>query len=148
VHAGTLQNGLNEATSGKLVNWLGRSDVQRDYRYVPDAMRIAVAIGARAVALGKHWCLPGSGPLSGRQVVDIAGRHLGRRIKLHSAGMTTLRIVSRFNKDLRGFLQVAPNYMKPVHYDARKLEGLLGQPQMTSYDTGIGQTLTWIASGR
>jgi hypothetical protein len=59
-----------------------------------------------------------------------------------------LRIVSLFNKDLRGLLQVAPNYMKPVRYDARKLEGLLGPPQVTSYDAGIAQTLAWIASGR
>ena len=60
--------------------------------------------------------------------------------------MTMLRIVSLFNKDLRGLLQVAPDYMKPVRYDARKLQGLLGPPQMTSYDAGIGQTLAWIAS--
>ena len=109
-------------------------------------MRVAVEIGARAEALGEHWCLPGSGPLSGREVTDIAGRHLGRSVKLHPAGMMTLRIVSLFNKDLRGFLQVAPNYMKPVDYDARKLEGLLGPQQMTSYDVGVDRTLAWIAS--
>ena len=62
--------------------------------------------------------------------------------------MTTLRIVSLFNKDLRGFLQVAPDYMKPVGYDARKLQALIGPPQMISYDVGIGQTLAWILSGR
>jgi hypothetical protein len=82
--------------------------------------------------LGEHWCLPGSGPLSGRQVADIAGRYLGRQVKLRSAGMTTLRIVGVFNKDLRGLLQVAPDYMKPVRYDARKLQGLLGPQQMIS----------------
>jgi hypothetical protein len=59
-----------------------------------------------------------------------------------------LRVVSLFNRDLRGLLQVAPDYMRPVRYDARKLQGLLGPRQMTSYDAGIGQTLSWIASGR
>jgi nucleoside-diphosphate-sugar epimerase len=146
VHVSTLQNALNEAASGKTVNWLGRADVQREYIYVPDAMRIAVEIGARTEALGAHWCLPGSGPLSGQQVADIAGRYLGRQVKLRSAGMTTLRIVGLFNNDLRGLLQVAPDYMKPVRYDARKLQGLLGPQQMTSYDAGIGHTLAWIAS--
>jgi len=111
-------------------------------------MRVAVEIGARAEALGEHWCLPGSGPLSGREVTDIAGRHLGRSVKLHPAGMMTPRIVSLFNKDLRGLLQVAPDYMKPVRYDARKLQGLLGPPQMSSYESGIGRTLAWIASGQ
>jgi hypothetical protein len=37
-------------------------------------------------------------------------------------------------------------YMKAVHYDARKLQGLLGSQQMTSYGDGIGNTLAWIAS--
>ena len=147
VHVSTLQNALNEAASGKTVNWLGSADTQREYIYVPDAMRIAAAVGARAKAFGGHWCLPG-GPLNGRQAAEIAGRHLGRPVKLRSVGLMTLRIVSLFNKDLRGLPQVAPDYMKPVNYDTRKLLRLLGPQLMTSYDAGIGQTLTWIASGR
>jgi hypothetical protein len=59
-----------------------------------------------------------------------------------------LRILGLFNRDLRGFLQVVPDYMKPVRYDARKLQGLLGPSQMTTYDAGIGETLSWIASRR
>jgi nucleoside-diphosphate-sugar epimerase len=148
VHVSTLQNALNEAVSGKTVSWLGKADVQREYIYVPDAMRIAAAIATRAEAFGAHWCLSGGGPLSGRQATNIAERHLEGPVKLRSAGLTTLRIVSLFNKDLRGLLQVASDYMKPVRYNARKLQSLLGQPQMTSYDAGIGQTLAWIASGR
>jgi len=147
VHVSTLQIALNEMASGKTVNWLGNADVQREYIFVPDAMRIAAAIGAHAGAFGGHWCLPGAGPLSGRLAADIAGHHLGRLVKLRSAGMTMLRFVSLMNKDVRGFLQVAPNYVKQVRYDARKLQGLLGLVKMTSYDAGIGQTLAWIASG-
>jgi nucleoside-diphosphate-sugar epimerase len=87
VHVSTLQNALNEAASGKTINWLARADVQREYVYVPDAVRIAVDIGARNEALGEHWCLPGSGPLSGRQAADIASRLLGGHVKLRPAGM-------------------------------------------------------------
>ena len=148
VHVSTLQNALNEAASGKTINWLGRPDTQREYIYVPDAMRIGAAVGARAEAFGGHWCLPGGGPLSGQQVAEIARRHLGRPVKLRSAGLLTLRVVSLFNRDLRGLLQVAPDYMKPAHYDARKLQGLLGPQRMTSYDDGIGQTLAWISPSR
>jgi nucleoside-diphosphate-sugar epimerase len=147
VHVSTLQNALNEAASGKTVNWLGKADVQREYIYVSDAMRIAAAVGTRTEAFGLHWCLPG-GPLNGRQAAEIAGRHLGRSVKLRSTGLMTLRIVSLFNKDLRGLLQVAPDYMKPVNYDTRKLLRLLGPQRMTSYADGIGQTLTWILSSR
>jgi nucleoside-diphosphate-sugar epimerase len=148
VHISTFQNALNEAASGKTVNWIGKANVHREYVYVPDAMRIAAAVGGRAEAFGAHWCLPGSGPLSGREAVDIAARHLGRSVRLRSAGLTTLRILGLLNRDLLGFLQVAPDYMKPVRYDARKLQGLLGSLQMTAYDAGIGETLSWIESRR
>jgi nucleoside-diphosphate-sugar epimerase len=148
VHISTFQNALNEAASDKTVNWIGKADVHREYIYVPDAMRIAAAVGSRAEAFGAHWCLPGSGPLSGGEAVDIAARLLGRSVKLRSVGLTTLRILGLLNRDLRGFLQVASDYMKPVRYEARKLQGLLGPPQMTAYDAGIGETLSWIASRR
>jgi nucleoside-diphosphate-sugar epimerase len=144
VHVSTLQSALMEAASGKTVNWLGRADVARDYIYVPDAMRIACAIGRHADAFGAHWCLPGGGPLTGRQVAEIASRHVGRAVKLRSADLFMLRLVSLFNRDLRGFMQIAPNYMKPVSYDARKLERLLGPQTMTPYPTGIARTLDWL----
>ncbi len=148
VHASTLQNALMEASQGKTVNWLGKADLPREYIYVPDAMRIAAAIGRRAEVFGQHWCLPGSGPLTGRQAADIASGALGRTVKLRSAGMAMLRLVSLFKNDLRGLLQVAPEYMKSVRYDAAKLAGLLGGPQMTSYQDGIAETLNWIAASR
>lgn len=146
VHVSTLQNALMEAAQAKTVNWLGKTDTAREYVFVPDAMRIAAAIGARPEAAGNHWCLPGSGPLTGRQFAEFCTCALGRPVKLRSAGLMMLRIVSLFNKELRGLLQVAPEYMKPVSYHARKLEALLGRQAMTPYAAGIAATLQWIAT--
>jgi nucleoside-diphosphate-sugar epimerase len=146
VHTSTLQNACKEAISGKAMNWFGSAETTREYVYVPDAMRIAAAIGQRPEAFGAHWCLPGSGPLSGRQLTEIISRCLGRPAKLRTAGPLLLRLVSLFNKDLRDFMQVVPNYMKPVSYNAKKLEGLLGPQQMTAYEAGVAQTLDWIAA--
>lgn len=146
VHVSTLQNALKEAACGKTVNWLGKPDIAREYIYVPDATRIAAAIAARPEAFGAHWCFPGSGPLTGRQLAEIAENCLERPVKLRTAGMTMLRIVSLFNRELRGFLQVAPEYMKPVSCNAGKLEALIGRQAMTPYATGIAATLQWLAA--
>ena len=146
VHVSTLQNALMEAAQDKTVNWLGKAVIAREYVYVPDAMRIAAAIGEQTAAAGNHWCLPGGGPLTGQQFAEFCTRALGRAVKLRSAGMMTLRIVSLINKELRGLLHVAPEYMKPVSYDAGKLEGLLGRPATTPYETGIATTLEWISA--
>jgi nucleoside-diphosphate-sugar epimerase len=141
-----LQNPLREAAAGKTMNWIGPRDVPREHIYVPDAMRIAAAIGRRPQASGAHWCLPGAGPLTGAEAAAIADRHLKRRVKLRPAGLWLLRLVSLFNKELRGFMQVAPEYMKPVRYDGHKLESLLGRQTLTSYESGIARTLDWLAA--
>jgi len=141
VHTSTLQNALVEAARGKTMNWIGDAATAREYIYVSDAMEIAARIANHPQAFGTDWVMPGSGLLSGTQVADIASRHLGRHVTVRGAGALMLRLVSLFNKDLRGFMQLAPDYMKPIAYDAAKLEGLIGKPEITSYDAGIARTL-------
>jgi len=146
VHTSTLQNALVEAAAGKTMNWIGAATTPREYVLVSDAMEIAARIGSHDEASGKDWIVPGSGPLTGAQVAEIAGRHLGRPIKLRAAGVVALRLVSLFNKERRGFMQVVPDYLKPIAFDAARLERLIGKPQMTSYDAGIAKTLDAIAA--
>jgi nucleoside-diphosphate-sugar epimerase len=148
VHTSTLQSPLAEAAAGKIMNWIGAADTAREYILVPDAMEIAARIRNRDEAFGNDWILPGSGPLTGAQVAEIAGRHLDRPVKLRTAGVFMLRLVSLFSKDLRGFMQVVPDYVKPIAYDASRLEGLMGKPEMTSYEIGIARTLDAISERR
>jgi len=132
---------LAEAAAGKTMNWIGAADTAREYVLVSDAMEIAARIRSRDDVFGNDWILPASGPLTGARVAEIAGRHLGRPVKLRTAGAFMLRLVSLFSQDLRGFMQVVPDYVKPIAYDSSRLEGLLGKVEMTSYETGIARTL-------
>jgi hypothetical protein len=95
VHTSTLQSPLAEAAAGKTMNWIGDADTVREYILVSDAMEIAARIRSRDELFGNDWILPGSGPLAGAQVAEIASR----------------------------------------------LEGLMGKPEMTSYEIGIALTL-------
>jgi nucleoside-diphosphate-sugar epimerase len=146
VHTSTLQSPLAEAAAGKTMNWIGAADTAREYILIPDAMDIAARIGSRDEAFSNDWILPGSGPLTAAQIAEIAGRHLGRPVKLRTAGVFMFRLVSLFSKDLRGFMQVVPDYVKPIAYDAGRLEGLMGKPEMTSYEIGIARTLDAISA--
>jgi len=146
VHTSTLQNALTEAARGKTMNWIGSATTAREYILVSDAMEIAARIANHAEAFGTDWVLPGSGPLTGARVADIASRQLGRRVKLRTAGALTLRLVSLINTDLRGFMQMVPDYMKTIAYDAAKLERLIGKTPLTSYEAGIAHTLQAVAA--
>ena len=148
VHDSTLQQALSEAAQEKTMNWIGRRDTEREYVYVPDAMKIAARAAFFSEVYGQRWIVPGSGPISGARVAELAGEVLGRKVGLRCAGPTLLRVVSLFDRRLRGFMQMVPEYLKPIAYDASKLGKLIGPVDVTPYENGIAETLRWIQSVR
>jgi nucleoside-diphosphate-sugar epimerase len=146
VHSSTLQLPLMDAIAGKSMNWIGGADVERDYIYVPDAMKLVADLATHNEAYGERWVIPGSGPISGSQVAAMLSSILGRQVKLRTAGPLLLRALSLFKPDLRGLMQVVPTYVQPIRYDGSKLDQLLGKRQRTPYERAFRQTLSAIAA--
>jgi nucleoside-diphosphate-sugar epimerase len=144
VHISMLQQPLADAAAGRAMNWVGPRKLEREYVFVPDAMRLVAALARRPEAYGQHWALPGAGPLSGGEAAAIASAHLGRPVRLRAAGSLLLRLVGLFNPDLRDFLPMLPHYLKPMRYDGGKLARLLGPLALTPYTAAIPQTLDWL----
>jgi nucleoside-diphosphate-sugar epimerase len=139
VHTSTIQNALIDAANHRPMNWIGGADVERELIYVPDAMRIAAEIATRGDAFGERYVLPGSGAIAGAEVARLAGG------KLRAASPMLLRLVSLFDKNLRGFMPMVPHYARTITYDASKLRALIGAIPMTPYAEGIRQTLDSIS---
>jgi nucleoside-diphosphate-sugar epimerase len=148
VHTSILQNALREADAGKAMSWIGRGNVPREHTFVPDAMRSVVELAHREEAYGERFVFPGAGPLTGAKLATIVGAHFGRNVQLREAAPWLLRVVALFDAELRSFLPMVAHYVKPLSFDAGKLEALLGPPRTTSYDDGIPRTLDWIRSSR
>jgi nucleoside-diphosphate-sugar epimerase len=144
VHTSTLQNLIREAFEGSSkLNCIGRGDVKRDYIYVPDAAKIISRLVQLPEAFGARWVLKGSGPISGEEVRTLLSSLLNRRMGLRCAGPLMLRLVSLFKRDLRGFLQMVPEYVKPISYDDAKLAKYLDEIEHTEYRDALSQTLKW-----
>jgi nucleoside-diphosphate-sugar epimerase len=145
VHTSTLQNPIREAFEGNnKLNWIGKGDVERDYIFVPDAARIIKRLAQLPEAYGERWILKGSGPLTGEELSQQLSSLLNRSIGLRCAGPFTLRMVSLFKKELRGFLQMVPEYVKPIAYDDAKLANHLDRVEHTNYQDALAQTLVWL----
>lgn len=138
VHTSTVQNALVDAVNDRPMNWIGPADTPHELIYVPDAMKIAAEIATHDEAHGERYVLPGSGPITGAEIAEIAGG------KLRPAGPWLLKIVSLFNQDLRQFMPMVPHYAKSITYDASKLRGVIGDIEMTPYRQGIRKTLDWL----
>jgi nucleoside-diphosphate-sugar epimerase len=144
VHTSSLQLALQEAAAGGPMNWIGSPTTEREYAFVPDAMRIVADLLSRQEAYGEAWIVPGPGPLTARRVAEIASEHLRRDVKLRAAPTWVLRVMSLFSADLRGFMPMVPHYVQPLRYDATKLRGLIGELETTAYEEAIPTTLDWI----
>ncbi len=144
VQASSLQQPLADAARGGAMNWIGPRTLAREYVFVPDAMRLAAALARRPEAYGERWIFLGSGPLTGDEAAAVAARHLGRAVKLRTAGLGLMRIASLFNRGARDFLPMVPYYLEPIRYDAAKLARLLGPLPTTPYDQAIPATLDWL----
>jgi nucleoside-diphosphate-sugar epimerase len=144
VHTSTLQLGIIDAVNGKPMSWIGPADVERDYIYVPDAMRVAAELLAREEAYGDDWVVPGSGPVSAIRLAGILTKLLKREVRVRAAPPSLLRILSLFKKDLRGLMQIVPEYVKPISFDGAKLTGLLGHTARTPYEDALRATIASI----
>jgi nucleoside-diphosphate-sugar epimerase len=148
VRTSSFQMMLEEAARGDTVNCIGSSDTDRDYVYVPDAMRVAADLAHHTEAYGARWVLGGSGALSARHAMDIAGGHLGREVSIRSAPPWMLKIISLFSADLRSFMPMVPHYAQPIAYDDGHLAELIGPIEHTVYADAIPATLDWITAAR
>ena len=142
-----LQRPLRQAVAGRAMSWVGDAGVERDYIYVPDAMRLAGEIAHHGEAYGERWLIPGSGPISGRGIAELASGILGRRVRIRAAGPMLLRLVSLFDADLRAFMPLVPEYVRPVRYEGARLQALLGPRPRTPYEIALRLTLQSIAEG-
>jgi len=144
VHTSSLQQALEQALAGRPMDFLGSREDEREYVYVPDAMRTALAISARDEAFGERWIVPGSGPISASALAALCAELLGRPVKVRAAPPWLLRLLALWKPDLRDFLPMAPHYAQPIRYDATKLAGLLGEQRPTAYRAAFAATFEWL----
>lgn len=139
-----LNRALTEAAEAKTVNWIGFRETGREHVYVPDAMRVAARLAVEERAYGEHWVVPGAGPITIDRIVGIAEKHLGRSIRVRTAGPLMLSLLSLVSSELRALKPLVPTYCAPIVFDGSKLRSLLGETKSTPYEDGIAATLDWI----
>lgn len=148
VHTSSVQMALEDAVAGRPVRCIGGAATEREAGYVLDLMRMVATLSEHDEAYGTDWALPGAGPLSPARLAQIAGEHLGRRVRVQAAPPWMLRLLALFSREVRGILPMVGHYSRPVRYDTGKLRKLLGPPQPTPFEVSIPATLDWLRQVR
>jgi nucleoside-diphosphate-sugar epimerase len=63
--------------SGEKASWIGNLDIQHDFVYIEDAASACTMLGETASSYGEVWHVPGAGPITGREFIDMAFKAAG-----------------------------------------------------------------------
>lgn len=131
------------ALAGKKASWFGKLDVPHDFVYIEDAAAACVLLGATDSACGQAWHVPGAGPLTGRQFLEMAFKAAGTKPKVGVVGRGLLRFVGVFVPDAREMIELMYQFEEPLVLDGSKFGHAFPSFQYTPHEDGIRQTVEW-----
>ena len=125
---------------GKKASWLGALDAPHDLVYIDDAAKACCLLGANPKAYGQAWHVPGAGPLTGKEFVEMAFKGVGTKGKI---GCMHGGLLGRFSPVVREMSDFMYLYKMPLVLDGAKFADAFPAFQYTPHDEAIRYTCAW-----
>jgi nucleoside-diphosphate-sugar epimerase len=126
---------------GKAVTWPGDLDAPRQFLYVDDAAGAMLRLAASDEAWGEAWHFPGPGTTTAREFIDLAFKTAGNEASIRSSGKVSMSV--SLSKEDRLEQELFYLFKRPVVLDGSKWVRTFGEPDPTSYATGLRRTAEW-----
>jgi nucleoside-diphosphate-sugar epimerase len=139
--ASYLGSTLEAIAAGKPAMFIGNMRVPREYVYLPDAAVMIVELASREEAYGHNWNIPGSGLISGRDIVRIAQQASGRTKLVMPVGKLGLSLLGLFVPVMKEIVEMLYLTEEPVVLSGKKYEQLVGPIPATPFEEGIKETI-------
>lgn len=134
---------FENAIVGKKAQWIGKLDAPHDLTYIEDAAAAAVVLGMNEHAHGQVWHVPGAGPLTGRQFIEMAFRAAGNKPNIGVMGGGLLRFTSLANSDAREMKELLYEFEEPMVLDETKFARAFPSFSYTPHKKATRQTVVW-----
>ncbi|SDX02521.1 Nucleoside-diphosphate-sugar epimerase [Marininema mesophilum] len=141
--ASYLGSTIKAIAAGKMASFIGNMHVPREFIYLPDAAFMIAELAAKdeAYGEGENWNIPGTGLISGREIVRIARRASGSSkpvIPLGRGGLSLLGLVVPVMKEIVEMLYLTE---EPLVLSGDKYERMIGPVRATPFQEGIWNTI-------
>ncbi len=141
----TLLNYTFESViKNKKAMFVGDRKIPREYIFTPDGAKALVELALMDSAYGENWNIPGSGLITGEEIVAILRELLGYNKKVGTVTKGMIQFMGLFNPMMREVVEMMYLYEEPVVLDGRKLARAIGPIPKTPYKEGIKQTIEHI----
>lgn len=134
---------FENAIAGRKAQWIGKLDVPHDLIYIEDAAAAAVLLAMNEDTHGQVWHVPGAGPLTGRQFIEMAFKAAGNKPDIGVLSGGSLRFASLVNSDAREMSELLYEFEQPLVLDGTKFASAFPSFRYTPHEEAIRQTVEW-----
>ena len=133
---------FGRALAGKAAQVIGKPERLHTYTFIDDFGRALVTLGERDEALGKVWHVPSAPAVTTRGFVAKVYDELGTRMRLRAAPRMVLRLLGRFDQNIRELNEMLYQFERDFIMDSTRFESAFGIAA-TPLEESIRQTLRW-----
>lgn len=134
---------FRQARDGGTAAWPGRLNVPHDLIAVDDAARGCVLLAETEECYGQSWHLPGAGPLTGRQFIEMAFKAAGTRPKMRAISPLLFRIFGAFIPDAGEMVEIMYQFEQPLLLDGSKFAAAFPDFRYTPHEEAVAETMEW-----
>jgi nucleoside-diphosphate-sugar epimerase len=134
---------FENAIVGKRAQWIGNLNVPHDLIYIEDAAAAAVLLAMNEDAYGQVRHVPGAGPLTGRQFIEMAFKAADTKPDIGVLSGGFLRFASFINSDAREMRELLYEFEEPLVLDGTKFARAFPSFSYTPHEEAIWNTVEW-----
>lgn len=135
-----LHETFKKVTLNQRTVFVGNPKIPREYIYTPDGAHDLVELSLRQHTYGQNWNIPGSGVITGNEILHILRRR-GYAKRMTTISKVMIRLGGLFNKMLKEYVELYYLNEYPVILSGEKLQNELGVIPRTPYEMGILTTI-------
>lgn len=139
--ASYLGSTLEAIAKGKMAFFIGNMKVPREYIYLPDAAVMVVELASRETTYGQNWNIPGSGIISGHDIVRLAQKAAGRSKPVMALGRVGLSLIGLGVPVMKEIVEMLYLTEEPLILSRQKYVERIGPVVATSFEEGIKLTI-------
>ncbi|WP_102347720.1 SDR family NAD(P)-dependent oxidoreductase [Bacillus sp. Marseille-P3661] len=121
--------------------FVGDRKIAREYIFTPDGAKALVQLALSDSAYGQNWNIPGSGVITGDEIIAYLREHTGYKKKVGTVSKAMIMFIGLFDKMMREVVELSYLTEDPVVLDGKKLEQAINSIPRTPYKEGIKQTI-------
>lgn len=128
--------------NGSTSQWLINPNVPRSLNYTPDIAEALYILATNEKAFGQVWHLPTPDPLTGKEFVKLAAKHMNGSDKISVLPKWLLKIIGLFNPFMKEAYEMNYQNEFPLHFSSAKFEKAFAF-KPTSYEDAVKETAVW-----